>query len=75
MILSGIINNLVSTAFTVSMIVIIFVGRKLWMKYGPKPEFAVKATSKYTCPTSKSKYTCPHCGETAVITPVHEESQ
>lgn len=65
MILAGIINNLVGTAFTALMIVLVFVGRRFWLKYGPKPKSDIKVVVR-------SKYTCPHCGETAVIEPVQE---
>ena len=69
MILSGIVTNLVGTAFTVLMIALVFVGRRLWLKYGPKskPKPAIRVTFR-------SKYTCPHCKETAVVSPVYEES-
>lgn len=67
MILSGIVNNLIGTVFTVLMIVLAFVVRKLWRKYGPRPRAAAKSVVR-------AKYTCPRCGETAVVSPTYEES-
>lgn len=66
MILAGIVNNLVGTTFTVLLIVFVFLGRRLWLKYGPKSKSVSKAV--------RVKYTCPHCKETFMISPVYEKS-
>lgn len=67
MVLSGIVNNLIGTGFTVLMIVIAYSVRKLWLKYGPKSKVAPRTVAR-------AKYTCPNCGETAVVSPAYEES-
>ena len=68
MILAGIVNSLIGAVSTVSLVAIAFVGRRFWLRYGPRSGISRSVTWK-------SKYTCPRCGESAVISPVREEER